>query len=277
MNSLNLKSWSEGQQVLAVILMAGLLIFTLWFSLLLPLSRRRQLLENDIEEMRSYLRQKNYLLDEATLQKKKLEEHRQGALLYEEWVEASARLATFENQEELTTSLVGHIDFKVALFDVQQRLRKKSRALGIGLPYDLGMAETVGSEEDARKLMLQLRAVEKLVDLGLDLKIGMIRDVKPAAPLSFGAGANNETFLEEYPVTIRFFGRLENVYDLLRALLEPEHAFMLRNLRIEATSGRERGLLDVTASVSALVFLKDPKDVKLAPDLPDIQIVPGGH
>jgi hypothetical protein len=227
--------------------------------------------------MRSYLARKNYLLDEGALKKKKAEVQRHGAALYNEWVEATARLATFANQEQLITSRIGHIDFKVALFDVQQRLRKKSRALGIGLPYDLGMDEAVGSDEDARKLMLQLRAVEKLVDLGLDLKIGMIRDVKPGAAVMFGAGANDETFLEEYPVTIRFFGRLENVYDLLRAVLEPEHAFMLKNLRVEATSGKERGLLDVTAAVSALVFLKDPKDVKLSPELQDVQIMPGGH
>ena len=43
----------------------------------------------------------------------------------------------------------------------------------------LGMDEEVHSDEDARKLMLQLHTVEKLVDMTLDLKINTIRNIQP--------------------------------------------------------------------------------------------------
>lgn len=261
MNVLKLKSWSERQQVVAVILMAGAAIFALWFFLLTPLNRQRHRLEKEIEGMRSQLAAKNYLLGEEVLQKKRKEKHEHNRYIRKEWTAMASRLAAFPNEEELVESHVGHIDFKVALFDVRQRLLKKSRALNISLPHDLGMDDAVHSDEDARKLMLQLRTVEKLVDLTFDLKISMLRHIEPLPPMLHVAGSKGEAFLEEYPVRVKFYGSLENLFNLFQAVLEPDHVFAFRHLRIEAVSRKRLDLLSINAVMSALLFLKDPDEL----------------
>ena len=53
MNLIRFQTWSERQQVLAIILMAGIIIGLLWFFILIPQTRQRRQLNNQIEAMRS--------------------------------------------------------------------------------------------------------------------------------------------------------------------------------------------------------------------------------
>jgi Tfp pilus assembly protein PilO len=277
MNLLNLKSWSERRQVLAIIVMAGTLLFLLWFFLLLPQSRTRSRLTRDISQMRQQLEQKNALLGQDTLLRRKQIEFERNEALLAEWKETTERLSAFTNRQELVAARIGHIDFKVALFDVRQRLRNKSKALDISLPYDLGMADSVSGNEDARKLMLQLRAVETLVDLALDQKINTLRHVQPLAPVRHDAEGSQESFFEEYPVRVEFFGSMENLYDLLRATLAPQHMFVLRNVKIEAPARDRPEALNISLVMGALVFLKSPEEMRLAPAKATRQMSPMGY
>ena len=279
MNILSLKTWSERQQVLAVILMAGILISTLWFFLLLPKNQERRQLERDIDSMQSQLASKNYLLGEDALEKKMKDAEFANRKLSQEWAATAARIAVFANAEQLPASDIRHIDFKVALFDVRSRLLQKSRAMRVGLPHDLGIQDTVDSSADARTLMLQLRTVERLVDLAIDLKITMLRQIVPLPPLTHATGEQKTAFIEEYPVELQFYGTRDNLYDLLRAILEPEHVFILRRLRVEAARGQP-GLLSVQAELSALILLLSPEKMDIMAPVPSVQgyhSAPMGH
>ena len=269
--------WSERQQIVAIILMGSLIMFGLWFFLLSPLNRRRHRLEDEIDKMRSQLARKNYLLGEEALLTKKREVTRNNANLRREWAQMTRRLAAFPSFQDVQNSPVPNIDFKVALFDVRQRLRAKSQALNIQLPHDLGMDEHIESDEDARILMLQLRTVENLADMMLDLKIGMLRDISPMPPLRHGAGANSTAYLEEFPVRVQLYGSIENIYALSQAMLEREHVFALRNLRIESASRGRPDLMSVNAVVSALVFLRTPDDLAPIEEKTTGRVVPAGH
>ena len=264
MNLLKLKTWSQRQQVIAIILMAGAVIFTLAFFLLTPMNTRRNRLQGEIDSLLSELSQKNLLLGEATLEGIEKQEHARNRLLHEEWVSVASRLGAFTNRQGLADSHVGHIDFKVALFDAQKRLKKKSKALKILLPDGLGMDAAVLSNEDARKRMLQLRTVEKLVDLALDLKINMLKSIVPLDPVRHKAVNRDEAFLEEYPVRVEFYGSLQNLYGLFHALLHSDQIFALRRLLVETASRNNPELLRVDAVMSSILFLKDPMD--LAPE-----------
>ncbi len=265
MNALTLKSWSERQQVLAVILMAGVVIFVLWFFLLLPQTRARRNLEDGIKAQRSQLERQGYLLPEESLKERKNEELRYNKQLDEEWRGMTGHVAAFSNTIAEADSRFGRINYKVALSEVRQRLQRKSNELGISLPYDLGMDDQVRSDEDSRKLMLQLHAVEKLVDLALDLKIDALKNVEPLPPVQHETGANKDYFLEEYPVRLDCFGSLDDVYNLLNASLVRGHVFALRRLRIEASSAARPDVLNIRAVMSALVFLREPDGISLVP------------
>jgi hypothetical protein len=227
--------------------------------------------------MRSELRQKNYFLGEAALHKERNREKEAVDALMAEWDDTARRLAAFPDQHDLTESDVAHIDYKVALFEVRTRLLRKSRMAKIGLPHDLGMNDAVASSEDARKLLLQLRSVEKMVDLALGMNIARLQQIDPLPPIAHVAEGSKQPFLEEYPVRLEFFGTIESVYDLLERALHPESIFVLRNLRVETPSKEGSPMLRIRTTLGALVFMNKLDEV-LGP-LPKIkrQVGPAGH
>lgn len=254
--------WSERQQVAAIIVGMAVALFLLWFFLLLPVTRQSHRIESDIASLAGELGQKNYLLGEDALQRKLADETQRYARLTNDWQGTVLQLGSFSGADDVSASAgVAHIDFKVALFKVRQRLLQKSRTLGVSLPHDLGVDETVESNEDAYQRMLQLRVVEKLVDLSLDLKIKTVREIRPLPPIVHRAGPQQEDFFTEFPLELDLYGTLDNLYELLGVVSEPEHVFALRGLRVEPASANRDELLNIKAVMSALVFLKQPGEI----------------
>ena len=267
MNIVQIRTWSERQQVFAVLLLAGGILFSLWYFLLLAQHRELRDIEGKIEAMRNNLAVKGLLLDEETLQGKVRAEETAYQSLIEEWTASAQRLATFPNQKSLATNQVSHIDFKVALANIRQYLAKRSRAANIRIPYDLGIEDAVDTSEEPRKLMLQLRSVETLSSLLIDLKIQSLREIRPQPPIlhAVGQGGAEENYIEEYPVFVDFLGTLENLYDLYSAVLEPDHVFFLKNLRVESAEIEGQDLLRIKAVLSAPVFFKSPAEMRPVP------------
>ncbi|OGV77348.1 MAG: hypothetical protein A2340_06520 [Lentisphaerae bacterium RIFOXYB12_FULL_60_10] len=259
-----LKSWSERQQVLAVIVLAGLIIFSLAFALLLPLNADRRRTERDIDQMRTQLAARNYLLDETALQQGLNAEHALNRLLYSEWTNAASRVAGVPQHETSVNASVGHIDFKVAVLEASQRLHRKSRALGIILPREFGMDASVNSTEDARQLMLQLRSLENFIELLFAIKAVSFTRAEPLAPVTHRTPPSDEAYLEEYPLDFEFRGDLANVMTFFHEILESSHPFCVRRLRIEVPDDAPDGQINVKGVVSTLVFMKDP--VELQPE-----------
>jgi len=276
MSALDLRSWSERQQVVAILLMAGAAITALWFFLLLPQKRERRQMERDIRRLRNQLASRNYLVGERALQDRKSEEVVHNRNLHAEWTNMVGRMQAFAHKDDLT-NYVGHIDYKVALFDVRQRLLRKSRTKNIRIRhYDLGMEDAVRSDEDARKLMLQLRTVEKIVDFALDLQINMLRDIDPLPPLQHKASPSQEPFAEEYPVDVEFYGSLDNLYQMFAAILDVNSTLLLRRLRVLSEPNRP-DVLRITAVMSTLVFLRDPDELVEVPKSATRRLTPLGH
>ncbi len=253
--------WSERQQVVAIILGMAIILTVLCFLLLLPVVRQRKQLEADIANKTAELMQKNYFEGEDALQRRLDSEQRRYAALTNDWQKTVLRLGALAGDESVAPGEVAHIDFKVALFSVRQRLIDKSRKLGAKLPRDLSVDETVESNEDASQRMLQLRVVEKLVDLSLDLKIKTVRETQPLPPIIHRAGAKEEVFFIEYPLELDLYGTLDNLYELLGVVTDPEHVFVLRSLRVEPAGNSGADLLNIKAVMSALVFMKHPSEI----------------
>ena len=273
MNGQQIRTWIERQQVLAVMLTAGILISVILCLPLAALNSQCSKLEQKIEGMRAQLMLKNYLLGEDSLKERKSAEQAQNMALVKEWRNMVSRVSVFQKNGE--ESNVGHIDFKVKLFDVRQRLLRKSNSLNISLPSDLGVDDAIHSDEDARKRMLQLRTVEMLVNLALDLKIVTLRNIDPLPPVVYRTD-NRTPFMEEYPVQMEFTGDIGNLYALLKGVIQPNSTFALKHVRIEAAQGRP-GLLNVNVVLSSVVFIKDPDEIPVVVQPGAIRSKPMGY
>jgi len=182
MNTSGTVSLSERQQVTAIILCAALAVGLLWFFALLPLQRKRQGLERENRQMQEDLARGNYLLGEMPLENRKIAVLEEGKRLAREWRDGALTLSTFTNQTIQADRDVSKIDYKVALFEVRESLAKKAAERGIRPTFELAIDEAVPGNEDARKRMLQLRAVEKVMDAALDVKVGRVESVEPFEP-----------------------------------------------------------------------------------------------
>lgn len=241
---------SERQQVVGIIFLAVAALFGIIRFLLLPQVRQRR--ANVVQRQRMAQSPFAHLSAEGL---RHAARHQSGLFdqLWQEWVASGDRLATFEHQHSLRKSEVGRIDFKVELFRTRQRLMRKSEALGISLlPIDLGMPDAVLQDAEARVLMIQLRAVEKLADLTLDRRIQRLLSIEPLAPREHRDSGRNHMF-DEYPVEVEFEVSFENLYDLFNAVFEPEQIFVFRQVRIQA-GATDSAPLRVKAIMSALIF-----------------------
>lgn len=241
---------SERQQVVGIIVLAGVGLFAIVYYLLVPQVRARR--ANTLLRQRMAADEYAHLSpdDLRLTAQHEVDLFDQG---WQEWQETIQRLATFAHQDDLRKTEVGRIDFKVELFRQRQRLVRKSESLGISLlPTDLGMPDHVLQDAEARIMMIQLRAVEKLADLTLDRRIQRLISIEPLPPTEHN-DLNNQHAFDEYPVKVEFEVSFENLYDLFHAVFEPEQIFVFRQIRVEAGATRE-AYLRVSAVMSALIF-----------------------
>lgn len=254
-------------------LVGGGIIFLLWTVFLTPLAAQNRRLEKQIESYRTQLESGGYLTGEAALNDRLTNHEFHHQALLDEWTTIREHMNAFP-KEKTQKKGFGRIHYKVALSTVRQRLMRKAMAMKISLPYRLGMEDDVLSTDNARKLMHQLRSVEHLIDLLLDLKIKAVRHIKPQATISHEI--KGAVYLEEYPIEVQFYCTLGQLYALFDAIMKPEHCFTMRQLRTEAPPKAQKGTLRVSAVISAAAFLADPKDVK-AEVKPMRRLTPLGH
>ena len=176
------------------------------------------------------------------------------AQLTREWSNTVDRLAASISGNALySRSNVLFVDYRVHLLQTRVRLDRKAAQLGIRLSAgELGMSEEVFSNDDPRKLMVQLQTVEHLVDLALDRRIRTLVKVQPKEPIEHNDPKGTLLF-EEFPVDVEFDIDFDEFYDLFRVVFEEGHVFVFKNIRI--TSGASgKSPLRVRAVMSALVF-----------------------
>lgn len=274
----SLRDLSERQQVVGIILLSVLAVVLLWFYLLYPQHKKRRALESEIDSMRGRLARSNYLLGEEALRLKRDQVQEQNLRLHAEWNELIDRMSAFANREDLVATEVPRVDYKMAIYEARQRLRLKAADANISLPPELGMLDLVHSDEDARTLMIQLRAVETLVDLMLDLRINMLRKIEPLRPILYTVpGKGSEVYVEEYPVHVEFYGSLRNLYDLFYSMMESGHVFGLKNILVKAASANDVDLLSIEAEMSTLLFVRDPDALSPPVERKVTFVAPAGH
>lgn len=259
------REWSERQQVAAILGVAGLLILALWFFLLMPQNRTRRGLEREIADMRDQLAQRDALISEEALEARRRSAEAQFRERHETWTAATERLTAEGLRMGPDLDGVGAIDYKVALFEARDRLRRRARDARVMLPRDLGLEEEVAAGEDAHQRMLQLRTVEYLAELFLDLRIGAVRAIEPLSPRRLRSEDGGPVFAEEYPVRVEFYGNLEHLFALFQEVYGRQPVFTLRRAQVAEVDPSQTDLLRMEVEFCALVFVSDPAELATPP------------
>ncbi len=243
--------------------LTGILILVggMYMGILRPKLQERNQLRTQIRNRTQQLESSGYLLGEGSLLRKKRAVDQEVQELVEEWDAITESLSAFANQRQWRTVDVAKIDYKFYLFATRDRLRKKARGQKIDVPVELGMSDEIFSNEVARELMLQLLAVEKLVDTSIEYGIADIRSIEPLPPVIHRAEDAAEPYMEEYPLEVIFEGDMKRLYRLWEAMLQPGSAMMLRNIAMSKTSRDRPDEVRMTATLSSFLFLKDAENI----------------
>jgi hypothetical protein len=252
----------------------GLVIAGLYFGVLRPQMRERAELRRDIAQKTQQLSSGGYLLGEGPLLQRKAGLERDLSRRIAEWQDVSSRLATFGENE---AGDVGKIDYKFQLYATRDRLRRKAREQRIDVPALLGLPDEIDSDEVARERMLQLRAVEKLVDTAIEFGIADIRSIDPLAPVVHSIGTPPAVFLEEYPLRVIFEGDMQRLYRLWEAIFQPGRAMLLRNIAMEKTTLAKPDEVRMTATLSSFLFAKDVRNISTTQGRPAERTRAMGH
>jgi len=167
--------------------------------------------------------------------------------LSNEWARTAERLASL--QAPVSTNI---IDYKVQLYEIRERLQKKSEELNITLIPTEFMDDSLTSDEDPRARILQLNAVELLANLALDRQIQQLVEIYPLSAIQHIDQKSQKTFTE-YPVRVECDVDFTHLYSFFQSVFEESQFFTFRNIRIESGPTLD-SKLRVKAILSTLLF-----------------------
>lgn len=161
------------------------------------------------------------------------ERQRQNALT-KDWTACLERLGVGNEPESTGTGGSNdsdHIDFKVALFDSKRRLQEKAAAAGTVFPADLGIRDVRVPDHDASTGLIQLGAIETLINLAIEHGVSTITEILPLPVEQRPSSAG--LIVAHHPITMSFECSLATFHGMLGALNLAAPAFSISHLHIE--------------------------------------------
>ncbi len=240
-----------------VVAVVGLLLFGAY-----PSYNRVAALNLEIDEVDSALIPYLRLLSQEPLSSRVERELRLKTGMSEEWGELVDRVQTFSSPAKLADLLAsseeGRIDYKVALFDARQRMSEVAEANGVAIPADLGMTETIGTDEVMASRLWQLATNVSLIELLIENGALAIDSIRLLDPIDFPVTAlGDSSILKIYPVEFTSVIPFDALVELIRAFDKNDRFFALQRLMVKSIDPKQPDILKVKAVSSALLFRDD--------------------
>ncbi len=178
--------------------------------------------------------------------------------LQQVWEQRRLQVDTFHGtlpkRARLAASDDARIDFKVALFNAHQTLQKLARSKGVTLTADLGIEETIGTEEDTEFRLWELDAVVRLVELLIAGGVDTIETIAALPPFVYAQVPDENERALTLPVRVSFQCTYATLQPLLSTLSQEECFYAISRCDITRPSLNSQSLR-VQLICSAVRFL----------------------
>ncbi len=258
-------------QVVLILVVCVAAVGGLWAFVLNPLNDEIKACENEVlnveEEVAAFLvRMEDGGLSERLVEATALNRH-----LVAEWGYLRKRVHTFQGHNALRDTLPtyddGRIDFKVALFDAREELFERAAEADVALPDDLGISETIGSEERAELRLWHLVATVRLVQLAIDAKLPAITHIELGAPMALALDDDATQMAMEFPTRMVVRCSFKHLVRFLDALAREGSFYAVRKLHVERMGTHGSRMLEVEIVAGAFLFqtrngVAEPRDTE---------------
>ena len=234
-----------------------ILILFLWAAIGYPIRRDAKRMEDRIREIDTLLAARAPGTDESIWRQLRRERGAHNRLIAE-WHERRQQVRTPQMRDALSDmlsySVEGRIDFKVALFDARQRLAWMARDHKVTLPLDLGIPDTIGTDEIAEIRLGQLAATVLLLEQFIHHGIPSVEDVRVLSPVMIPIQDTDYSTLIFYPIHVRLTAPYKRIADWLNTTSPDRTFFALHQLSMEAGEPEEDEQIHLIGIWSAVTY-----------------------
>lgn len=243
----------------ALILVACLVIAgALWAFVLNPLHEEAEACGEQILNVEEELAAFQIHMEDGGLSERLKAATLRNRHLVAEWDFLRERMDTFRDYKDIRKTLPtyddGRIDFKVALFDAREQLLENAEAAGVVLPEDLGVSETIGSEERAELRLWHLVATMRLVQLAIDASLPSIEQIESGVPRSFPLNDDATQMAMEFPTRMVVRCSFKHLVGFLDMLSEKGSFYTVRKVRVERMGTHGPRMLEAEIVAGAFLF-----------------------
>ena len=247
----------EKRLLLVIGVGTGLVLLLLWVAVLAPLRRQHRQVDVALQELDRELFSAYSEREREAFRERAWTASRNEVLLRNELKRLRERFQTYADVTADKTNREGQegrIDFKVSLEEAREYLQAEASSSGVSLPPDLGMPDTIASDEKAPSRIGQLATVVRLVELVLPLDIQKVTDIEPLLPLSYPRDEGDPLVTREFPVRLGMECTDGQLQAFLDAIQSPESFFTLRRIQVEMLEPGKENLLQVEVVCGAGVI-----------------------
>jgi HAMP domain-containing protein len=202
-------------------------------------ARKQQYMHRSLAQQIAEAEQRNQQLRQAW------EQHRLQVDTFHGTLPERARVAAGDD---------ARIDFKVALFNARETLQELAQANGVKLTDDLGIAETIGTEDDTERRLWELGSVVRLVELLVASGVHSIETIAALPPFVYAEVADENEYTLAFPVRVSLQCTYAQLLPLLNALSQKACFYAISQCDISRPS-MSSGNLRVQLVCSAMRFL----------------------
>lgn len=269
MSNLQYKSKFNARQIILVALVTtllallGLLVFGLY-----PLQNRYYDLRGEIAVVESRINAFRSLADNKPFEIQVRRAEAANAKMNVEWRELKENVRTFGEDavlaDILASSEEGRIDYKVALYDARQWIGYRARNQNVSVPMDLGMKETIETDEVMESKLWQLAANVSLLEIAIGSNVDSISEIEVLDPVSHSLTAVENVYMLIYPVKLEMVCSYASFLKFFSSLNDDERFYAPQRLLIESVGPKKPEMLRVSVVCSAILFRPNPPGSKIS-------------
>jgi len=244
--------------VVLILVLCVLVTGGLWAFVLNPLHDEIDACRNEILNVEEELTAFQVRMEDGGLSERMTEATARNRRLVAEWEYLRARVHTFQGHNALRETLPayddGRIDFKVALFDAREELLERSAEANVVLPEDLGISETIGSEERAELRLWHLAATVRLLQLAIDARLPAIMRIESGAPMALALDDDATQMAMEFPTRLVVRCSFKHLVRFLDRLASEGDFYAVRKLHVERMGTHGPRMLEAEIVAGAILF-----------------------
>jgi len=186
-----------------------------------PMATQLMSTRGEIARMEGELAARNFSGGEIPLRSQAAQEKRLEEIIQANWQRSRDRLMRFSEYHGQTKD-ADRVAYISEIAAQRGSLYQAALSTRLQIPLDLGMPDSVTTNDDPAVLMMQLRVIEALIGVAREQGVrGRITAIEPLPPVTHNVRNTNTPYYKQFPVRVELETELEPLLRLIHSASSP--------------------------------------------------------